>query len=117
MILSPTLGDRFMLPCSLLIYETKLGKQTIASLSTDKQRSKLLRNWARGEYSIEKSDRESSSEDEEDSGPEDEFQEVSLGESEDDDEEEQPQPKAPKGKTKKSDVRSGLQRSAARWTA
>eukprot|EP00965_Chrysotila_dentata_P185697 6130601-Pleurochrysis_carterae.AAC.1 len=53
MILSPTLCDRFMLPCSLLIYETKLGKQTIASLSTEKERSKLLRNWARGEYSIE----------------------------------------------------------------
>eukprot|EP00965_Chrysotila_dentata_P025162 835107-Pleurochrysis_carterae.AAC.1 len=71
MILAPTLSDRFMLPCSLLAYETKLGKQTIASLSTDKERSKLLRNWARGKYSLEKSDRESSSEDEDDSDPED----------------------------------------------
>eukprot|EP00965_Chrysotila_dentata_P136335 4508372-Pleurochrysis_carterae.AAC.1 len=67
-----------MLPCSLLKYETKLGKQTIAPLSTDKERSKLLRNWARGDYSIEKSDRGSSSEDEDDSGPEDEFGEISL---------------------------------------
>eukprot|EP00965_Chrysotila_dentata_P224551 6194243-Pleurochrysis_carterae.AAC.1 len=117
MILSPTLGDRFMLPCSLLIYETKLGKKTIASLSADKERSKLLRNWVRGKYSQEKSDRESSSEDEDDSGTEDEFREISLSGSEDDDEEERPQPKAPKGKTKKSDVRLGLQRSAVRWTA
>eukprot|EP00965_Chrysotila_dentata_P055802 1850616-Pleurochrysis_carterae.AAC.1 len=78
MILSPTLGDRFMLPSSLLKYETKLGKQTIASLSTDKERSKLLRNWARGAYSIGNSDRESSSEDEDDSGSEDEFGEISL---------------------------------------
>eukprot|EP00965_Chrysotila_dentata_P078692 2593743-Pleurochrysis_carterae.AAC.1 len=71
MLVSSTLSDRFMLPCSLLAYETKLGKQTIASLSTDKERSKLLRNWARGKYSIEESDRESSSEDEDDSDPED----------------------------------------------
>eukprot|EP00965_Chrysotila_dentata_P088760 2930397-Pleurochrysis_carterae.AAC.1 len=121
MILSTTLGDRFMLPCSLLIYETKLGKQTIASLSTDKERSKLLRNWAHGEYSLEKSDRESSSEDADDSGTEDEFREISLSGSEDDDEEERSPPKAPKGKTKqsnkKSDIRLGLQRSAVRWTA
>eukprot|EP00965_Chrysotila_dentata_P142463 4709711-Pleurochrysis_carterae.AAC.1 len=117
MILSPTLGERFMLPCLLLIYETKLGKQTIASLSTDKERSKLLRNWTRGEYSIEKSDCESSSEDEDDSGTEDEFREISLSGSKDDDEEEQPQLKTSKSKTKRLDVRSGLQRSAARWTA
>eukprot|EP00965_Chrysotila_dentata_P014102 467892-Pleurochrysis_carterae.AAC.2 len=117
MILSPTLCDRFMLPCLLLNYETKLGKQTIATLSTDKERSKLLRNWARGEYSLEKADRESSSEDEDDSGTEDEFREISLSDSEDDDEEEQAQPKALKGKTKRSDIRLGLQRSEARWTA
>eukprot|EP00965_Chrysotila_dentata_P092536 3053938-Pleurochrysis_carterae.AAC.2 len=115
--LSTTLGGRFMLPCSLLAYETKLGKQTIASPSTDKERSKLLRNWARGEYSLEKSDRESSSEDADDSEPEDEFQEILLSGSEDDDEDERSPPKAPKGKTKKSDVRLSLQRSAVRWTA
>eukprot|EP00965_Chrysotila_dentata_P007380 239353-Pleurochrysis_carterae.AAC.1 len=117
MILSPPLGDRFMLPCSLLAYKTKLVKQTIASLSTDKERSKVLRNWARGEYSLEKPDSESSSEDADDSEPEDEFQEVSLSGSEDDDEDEWSPLKAPKGKTKRSDMRLGLQRSAVRWTA
>eukprot|EP00965_Chrysotila_dentata_P129440 4278764-Pleurochrysis_carterae.AAC.1 len=117
MILSPTLGERFMLPCSLLAYETKLGKQTIASLSTDKERSKLLRNWARAEYSLEKPDSESSSEDADDSGPEDEFQEILLSGSEDDDEDKRLPPKAPKGKTKKLDIRLSLQRSAVRWTA
>eukprot|EP00965_Chrysotila_dentata_P087629 2893006-Pleurochrysis_carterae.AAC.1 len=117
MVLSTTLGERFMLPCSLLAYETKLGKQTIASLSTDKKRSKLLRNWAHGEYSLEKSDSESLSEDTGDSGPEDEFRELSPSGSENDDEDERSSPKAPKGKTKKSDIRLGLQRSAVRWTA
>eukprot|EP00965_Chrysotila_dentata_P053876 1787570-Pleurochrysis_carterae.AAC.1 len=90
MILSTTLGERFMLPCSLLAYEAKLGKQTIA---------------------------ESSSEDTDDSDHEDEFRELSLGESEDDDEDERSPPKAPKGKTKKSNIRLGLQRGAVRWTA
>eukprot|EP00965_Chrysotila_dentata_P224349 6194131-Pleurochrysis_carterae.AAC.1 len=60
MILSrTTLSEQFMLHCALLVYETKLRKQTIASLSSDKERIKLLNNWAQGVYSLEKQDSES----------------------------------------------------------
>eukprot|EP00965_Chrysotila_dentata_P212987 6187374-Pleurochrysis_carterae.AAC.1 len=115
MILSTTLSERFMLPCSLLIYEIKLGKQTIASLSSDKERSKLLKNWAQGVYSLEKQDSESLSDDTDDS-EEDKFQELSLGKSENDDNDTRSHSKTRKGKTKRSDIRPGSQRGAVRWT-
>eukprot|EP00965_Chrysotila_dentata_P017706 588594-Pleurochrysis_carterae.AAC.1 len=52
-----------------------------------------------------------------DSGPEDEFRELSQSGSENDDEDKRSPPKASKGTTKKSDIRLGLQRSTVRWTA
>eukprot|EP00965_Chrysotila_dentata_P045304 1505335-Pleurochrysis_carterae.AAC.2 len=117
MILSTTWSERFMLPCLLFVYEVKLGKQTIAFLSTDRKRNKLLQNWAQGVYSLEKQGSESSHDDTEDSEEEDELWELSLGESEDDDDDERSHPKAPKGRIKQSNIRPGSQGDAVRWTA
>eukprot|EP00965_Chrysotila_dentata_P189438 6173319-Pleurochrysis_carterae.AAC.1 len=92
----------------------KLGKQTFASLCDDKEKIRLLNNWAEGIFSLEDPDTEHSSDDLDDS-EDDEFGELSLEESEDDEDDERPHPEPPKGKTKQVESRTGSQRGKVQW--